>query len=71
MRGCTSSNKVEAGRMIAEVENLRKKVIEAAEQAVPMLDEAISRFRNTLNADFRSSPDDKRAVLPDGSLLLR
>jgi hypothetical protein len=34
--------------MISEFENLRQKVIEAAEQAVPTLDEAISRFRTIL-----------------------
>ena len=34
--------------MISEFENLRQKVIEAAEQAVPTLDEAISSFRTIL-----------------------
>jgi len=34
--------------MISEFENLRQKVIEAAEQAVPNLDEAISSFRKIL-----------------------
>lgn len=34
--------------MIAEFGNLRKKVVEAAEKAVPTLDEAISSFRKTL-----------------------
>jgi hypothetical protein len=35
-------------RMISEFENLRRKVIEAAENAIPTLDEAISRFRKIL-----------------------
>ena len=34
--------------MISEFENLRRKVIEAAEKAVPTLDEAISNFRTIL-----------------------
>ena len=34
--------------MIAEFKNLRQKVVEAAEQAVPTLDEAISSFRKIL-----------------------
>jgi hypothetical protein len=34
--------------MISEFENLRKKVIDAAEQAVPTLDNAISSFRKIL-----------------------
>jgi hypothetical protein len=34
--------------MIAEFQNLREKVVEAAEQAVPTLDEAISSFRKIL-----------------------
>src|SRR5262249_39199463 len=36
--------------MIAEFENLRQKVIEAAETAVPTLDEAISSFRKILKS---------------------
>jgi hypothetical protein len=35
--------------MISEFENLRRKVIEAAEKAVPTLDEAISSFHKILN----------------------
>jgi hypothetical protein len=34
--------------MIAEFKNLRQKVVEAADQAVPTLDEAISSFRKIL-----------------------
>ena len=35
---------------ITEFRNLRKKVVEAAEQAVPKLDEAISSFRKILKS---------------------
>jgi hypothetical protein len=37
-------------RMISEFEHLRKKVVEAAENAVPTLDEAISNFRKVLKS---------------------